>query len=609
MKKVFILAALASALSACDNSHEDLYDPDWVREQYENQWEMSFGAIDPNQNWNMAMSVIADVDLGEYAEKDYTINIYSSHPLGGSATLLAQNSSKESQFIFDAPRDLSTVYVEVEGKEGLVISQYCSISNNKIGISSRSVQSRSTGVSVGAPYKVEDTNYNGSATITRTETFYPLSGVTISHAVNMKVGDLIPIVGSSQGVFAEGKANSTLHADVLSQDVVYTINEEGGTVTLTMIYGCTFYDDKFGYFYYKEGEDPMSDDVKKYELIADASPKANLIYMTDNSSWQVGDSELGQLEEAVTKGWGKKETDLIQGTTYRLVYFDENGNSSYGFPKGTKIGFYVYNPRGNGGRDLFYSIYDMNKEIAVPEYTEWDPKNHCISAVTYRYGSATYLGFEDDQDLDMNDVLFFASGDFDKPKDIAPVTPTAQKQSWIVACEDLGSVGDYDFNDIVFKVEYVSGATTATLTPLAAGGTLFADLYLGSERIGEIHQLFGENDFTKMINTGVIEEYNGLTLGNGSPKTLTVPSNFSMSTNMGGFSIKVVNGDNQVKTSVTAPGVGEVPQMICVPDGWRWPTELTNIGDAYPKFKDWSQDSSTNTTWYNEPTTEEGYIY
>ena len=46
----------------------------------------------------------------------------------------------------------------------------------------------------------------------------------------------------------------------------------------------------------------------------------------------------------------------------------------------------------------------------------------CGSDVTaYNYGGATFLGFEDFSDKDLNDILFFVSGNFEKPND-SPLT-------------------------------------------------------------------------------------------------------------------------------------------------------------------------------------------
>lgn len=44
----------------------------------------------------------------------------------------------------------------------------------------------------------------------------------------------------------------------------------------------------------------------------------------------------------------------------------------------------------------------------------------------------------------------------------------------------------------------------------------------------------------------------------------------------------------------------KVPQMILVQGDWQWPTERTNILEAYPDFKAWVSDH-TNSTWITTP--------
>ena len=179
--------------------------------------------------------------------------------------------------------------------------------------------------------------------------------------------------------------------------------------------------------------------------------------------------------------------------------------------------------------------------------------------------------------------------------------------TWRIACEDLGSIGDYDFNDIVFDVAYVAGEGSASVTAQSAGGTLAA--YLCHEtvgEIGEIHGLFGVDDITLMINTGVDVEWGGRNNYVGKTITISVPENFSMNENMGGFYLNIINGDKEIKTTVGPTAAGETPQMICVPSDWSWPTETVNIGVAYPDFGAWGSNYG-NDSWYKNVITD--YVY
>ncbi len=164
--------------------------------------------------------------------------------------------------------------------------------------------------------------------------------------------------------------------------------------------------------------------------------------------------------------------------------------------------------------------------------------------------------------------------------------------SWTIACEDLGGTYDYDFNDIVFAVQYAAGNTEATIIPLSAGGVLEADIYYNNTLVGEIHELLGSDDYTVMLNT---DSYTA-----GTSKTLAVGESFSISEDWQNFVIKIYkNGEEYI--SVKTPGKGEDPQMICVAGKWAWPTPGTNITVAYPGFGEWGANYSVNGDWYESP--------
>ena len=97
-----------------------------------------------------------------------------------------------------------------------------------------------------------------------------------------------------------------------------------------------------------------------------------------------------------------------------------------------------------------------------------------------------------------------------------------------------------------------------------------------------------------MINTTTI------TATATTPQEVTVPENFTITNNMGGFSI-IVNSKDNSAVLIKAPSAGAAPQMFCVPSTWAWPTERTKIQDAYPNFANWSADSN-NIEWYNNAT-------
>ena len=169
--------------------------------------------------------------------------------------------------------------------------------------------------------------------------------------------------------------------------------------------------------------------------------------------------------------------------------------------------------------------------------------------------------------------------------DPTPETP----QTFIFACEDLGTSDDFDFNDIVFSVSYAAGETEATVKVLAAGGTLASELYYETTNLGEVHELLDAAP-GEMINTlgSITNTHNG--------SKITVPSTWTLMGNKDKFVIHVKeNGESSIVSNANVTGMA--PQMIIVPGEWKWPLERVNIKDAYPQFVNWVGNAST-TEWY-----------
>lgn len=232
--------------------------------------------------------------------------------------------------------------------------------------------------------------------------------------------------------------------------------------------------------------------------------------------------------------------------------------------------------------------------------------------------------------------------------------PKFEPYTWYLACEDLGSTGDCDFNDAVFAIKYMYGASytiqNIEVWPLAAGG-IYPTYLMWNDgttnyMVGkELHSWLGndvrdEDGNLQFINT---ETYNpNLNPGRALFEYDVLAHNmneFSVSElqdahwgsgTMAGFWV-LVDKDNAVakanlaNTSVkfepcdaegikaSCPGVWEVnnqpinggnsavPQMMLVGQSWEWPIEKTNISEGYPSFVSWIKASDpTSVKWYGE---------
>lgn len=180
------------------------------------------------------------------------------------------------------------------------------------------------------------------------------------------------------------------------------------------------------------------------------------------------------------------------------------------------------------------------------------------------------------------------------------------------AFEDLGAIGDFDFNDVVLRMSAPENGTS-TVELVAAGGTLPVQVIYGTgqnpQQLGnEVHQEFGVEVKT-MVNTGASK--------NGAKKdyvilgTINVDPDADMANLPFGItvegndksSVKVVNEVNHKGTAplmiVVAGYTADVNGITEASVGkWFWARERVNISEAYTKFGAWGADVQSNKDWY-----------
>lgn len=185
------------------------------------------------------------------------------------------------------------------------------------------------------------------------------------------------------------------------------------------------------------------------------------------------------------------------------------------------------------------------------------------------------------------------TGSGNTPSGDIPPTPSLAAMTWTLAYEDLGGIGDFDFNDVVLRVSHASGETTANITLCAAGGTLDTHVYYGTLDLGEVHQKFGVST-SVMVNTGSGADRDMVELG-----PVTVDEGFSLSSNGDKFKIRVTKEDNTTTNEISLPSQeGVAPQVICIEGKWAWPIERTPIDVAYKNFGKWGSNYESDTNWH-----------
>lgn len=209
-------------------------------------------------------------------------------------------------------------------------------------------------------------------------------------------------------------------------------------------------------------------------------------------------------------------------------------------------------------------------------FNSMDGKTHYEYTIQYIDG-AYYVGFDFEANGQNPNQQEAADGYYSDW--ILKITPAKYTSARRVMAEDLGSIGDFDFNDVVFDAAIVNG--DAVITLLAAGGTL--PLYIGGESAEyEVHNLFGVSTKT-MVNTA------------GGKHQNMPPTMFRLT----GYANKTI-----IDIPITVNGItlkaetGKAPGKLSVPTTVDWANESQAIDNRYPKFKDYV--NNPDIKWWEE---------
>lgn len=629
----------AAALTSC--SGDDLYQEDQTLKEYEENFKTTFGNIDPEQDWSMATRGSVTVNVPTTSDVEIYGLVNGEYKCVGNFSKVSGTQTLE----FDILKGCEDLMVMTKNKAffakvGEAIdfgsTRAMITSGNTSTVTVADANSEDTLSSTDAfvyqkklPETIDNRNKEGVkknfSVISDGETFtiYPIYWQTIQKL--------------TLGVYYYDESKTKVEVPVYqikdTQVSEARLLKKENTLTSTYL---TFH---------KYNDEPNAQLREVAKLVSDASysagsltndEKASVIAALKNiygSDIEVEDLKVketwGQLYCVVKKYVLDSEWTCATGLTNSKASIDDSFSGellskgiNVTINKSTKFGFYI--KLGNG--DTFYSQAELNPD---DYYTTKDSqsslvagKKACHAAFYKADNGKTYLGFEDwegyGSDMDLNDIIVRVDGI--NPNDDTKVvdedkTNTSNSQSWIIACEDLGDTDDYDFNDVVLKVSHVSGETTATITPLAAGGTLATDVYVGNTKQGEIHAMIS-SDYANPTNGHytILNTDGGANPGPGSSITINnVDKNFSLSASngansFGGISLKVhqtTDGTNSAKT-ITAPATGGVPQMFVVSGDWKWPKERRGIEKAYETFGTWVSNANS-TEWQTNRNSE--YIY
>lgn len=318
--------------------------------------------------------------------------------------------------------------------------------------------------------------------------------------------------------------------------------------------------------------------------------------------------DLGQNGWNNTSGTSLSDYDGITvSSKYNGTYdFPVEANHVYAvYAEGSKLGFYgcefLTGTAATAGTSSisniekktistkpdYYCDSDMNAEIhsttfgyGVGGYGVTDPHTSHAAVFQSKIGDddITFIGFEDWVDFDFNDLVFAVTGTkTEKPQDPIvipePEPENNDPEGFVcrIIAEDLtvGENSDFDFNDVVFDVYWIDGATKIRLQ--AAGGEL--PLYIGSvDDAHEVHKLFGFPNSYPLINTNWKE---GKTA---SPVEFTISGTYSNRTACKNIPIYVTKKGENIQLKADQ---GKVASMVAVGLDYEWCDERTDIDKKF----------------------------
>lgn len=274
---------------------------------------------------------------------------------------------------------------------------------------------------------------------------------------------------------------------------------------------------------------------------------------------------------------GKVHWSLFDGYTFEVGQKAALNGLYVEAPVGTPIEIYVANVK--EGQTEMPSVGTFNGQAI---YVDTDAKPEGIDM--HKDAIVKYVGIEDDttskSDGDYNDVVLAIVGNPSVPEEIKvtdeeyTVESSTTKRYMV---EDLGSTGDFDFNDVVIDVtENVIDTYKRTLT----NGEVTANDLIKTEKTQSavLRHLGGLLPFQLTIGNTVLPEMQGV-LGKDLEQKFDNIEGWNPLTN--NISVKVRNKDNGAVFNIPFPKAGEAPMIIATPVDWEWMKENVSVPNTW----------------------------
>lgn len=610
--RLILLSCVAAAFVSCGHDFDNSNNMAALEKQ--NAQKALGVTIDDNQDWMMTSNGVVTISNLPSDIKTDSIFVYDADPFADSTATILYARAYEGQTIsLELPSYLKMLYVACKTANGSMRSRSV-VPGGSVDFTAPLFSS----VGRRAQTRTEETLPTASELTwqpTLNATLFANQGWADEYAIIDGGGESVSFThdefehanNSFTNFFHEGDWNNRIlyTYDEIRNCMFMTIGEGGGSVTLTPVHKQSAQGQMFGYYYFEKGDERNVKTVKKYVF-------SDKIYKVEN-----------------------KQDGCVQ-STYKLIYYDKDGNPSYTFPEGTEIGLFGHIT--DIKKDLlvdFYADGELNYDISDYLYnqgiirdgnikqgrSEWKTLNHV--AYVNRNG-VNYVGFEDYIDFDLNDLVLMIDGNIEP----LPDTPardfsqgTDDKKQWHIftfAYEDTKN-GDYDLNDVVMQVwlqqEYVWGVGNRPcfkVRLVAVGAKDPLTIHYRDAATGEVHNLFDGKEVHEVMGVDGDSFVNTETI---NVTKLPECSIFRESDYYGlekvtisraDFYIKNLRTGVEIHTPASQNLIGRAPMAICVPKEWKWSKERVSIVNSYKAFGAYASDMNVNRDWYLYP--EEGKV-
>jgi len=248
--------------------------------------------------------------------------------------------------------------------------------------------------------------------------------------------------------------------------------------------------------------------------------------------------------------WYDAHTQTLNNSSYNQRSVNTKSMSSDAY----WVAYYTHSATNDYANKANAEIMKNLKSFEIKNYKE------------YSVNGRTYWGFDCTNDGDYSDLIFLV-------RNVDPVKPIEKRYM----VEDLGSIGDFDFNDIVVDVkEDALGKQKAIIR--AMGGTLDFTLQIGN------------TTWTKSVN-GVAKGYQPTVMYNTNPiDGAMVLDEFDVTgwnPAENNITVSVKSKDNNgVITVIPFPKKGEVPMIIAFDTFYAWMPEQESLPKDWYKILD-----------------------